>query len=214
MIHESRLFLKEKNHQSTSFIFYISSESRKRKHFYIKIPLKALALMFMIIQSTARYQNFFFEHHFIFINYSVHRVNNAALIRIGFIDYAAYNITPWRISLTTKQVPPVTEENRVAFFSSDHRPSDVVGELLFFLQKGEILLWCNVYIATLLRCVTRAHFWSYFTSVVKLVCVFVLYQKPKFDKATLQVTSRVRRIFILRGRAKCLKIKKSGKRKT
>ena len=39
-----------------------------------------------------------------------------------------------------------------------------------------------------------------FTSVVKLVCVFVLYQKPKFDKATLQVTSRVRRIFILRGR--------------
>ena len=48
------------------------------------------------------------------------------------------------ISLTKNQVPPVTEENRVAFFSSDHRPSDVVGELLFFLQKGKYL--CDVMI--------------------------------------------------------------------
>ena len=40
------------------------------------------------------------------------------------------------------QVPPVTEENRVAFFSSDHRPSDVAGELLFFLQKGKY--FCDV----------------------------------------------------------------------
>ena len=36
------------------------------------------------------------------------------------------------------QVPPVTEENRVAFFSSDRRPSDVAGELLFFFKRGNI----------------------------------------------------------------------------
>ena len=42
----------------------------------------------------------------------------------------------------TWQVPPVTEENRVAFFSSDHRPSDVAGELLFFLLKGKY--FCDV----------------------------------------------------------------------
>ena len=42
----------------------------------------------------------------------------------------------------THQVPPVTEEKGVAFFSSDHRPSDVAGELLFFFKKGNY--FCDV----------------------------------------------------------------------
>ena len=44
--------------------------------------------------------------------------------------------------VTGLQVPPVTEEKGVAFFSLVHRPSDVAGELLFFFKKGNY--FCDV----------------------------------------------------------------------
>ena len=70
------------------------------------------------------------------------------LVLSGFLDQKfARNLKKLtRLGQTTTdsvfQVPPVTEEKGVAFFSSDHRPSDVAGELLFFFKKGNCL--CDV----------------------------------------------------------------------
>ena len=58
----------------------------------------------------------------------------------GTLSFALHGSFFHHFLIGENQVPPVTEENRVAFFSSDHRPSDVAGELLFFFKRGNIFV--------------------------------------------------------------------------